>query len=83
MFPNQTNNFVGMISIVPGSAVGLHIFVCMICRMLYRAEPEWEEPSDVREMLDASEELGTISEDAVRNCMDVTQCKISEWLHCC
>jgi hypothetical protein len=34
--------------------------------MLYRSPPEWEEPADVRDMLDASEDLETIPEDAVR-----------------
>lgn len=36
------------------------------CRMLYRATPAWDEPTEVREMLDASDELDAIPEDAVR-----------------
>jgi hypothetical protein len=34
--------------------------------MLYRATPAWDEPTEVREMLDASDELDAIPEDAVR-----------------
>jgi hypothetical protein len=39
---------------------------CATCRMLYRATPAWDEPTEVREMLDASDELDAIPEDAVR-----------------
>ena len=39
---------------------------CAACRMLYRATPAWEEPTEVREMLDAFDELDVIPEDAVR-----------------
>ena len=49
--------------------------------MLYRATPAWEEPTEVREMLDASDELDVIPEDAVRTLQPVTA-EARIWLCC-
>ena len=39
---------------------------CHTGRLLYRAEPAWEEPEEVRTMLDSTSDLDAIPEDAVR-----------------